>query len=81
MSNMSYCRFENTLRDLRDCAEALDEMRCGDPEDESLSQYEAPARDSLLRLCAQILIDCTPTELDRCGISGTDELEVGRARG
>jgi hypothetical protein len=25
MSNMSYCRFQNTLSDLRDCEEALDE--------------------------------------------------------
>lgn len=24
MSNMSYCRFENTASDLRDCLEALD---------------------------------------------------------
>jgi len=26
MSNMSYCRFENTYRDLVDCQEALDEL-------------------------------------------------------
>ncbi len=26
MPNMSYCRFHNTLLDLRDCAEALEEM-------------------------------------------------------
>jgi len=25
MSNMSYCRFENTLRDLRDCVWALED--------------------------------------------------------
>ncbi len=25
MSNMSYCRFQNTLGDLRDCKEALDD--------------------------------------------------------
>ena len=25
MSNMSYCRFENTLRDLRDCIWALED--------------------------------------------------------
>jgi len=25
MSNMSYCRFENTLADLRDCYENLDD--------------------------------------------------------
>jgi hypothetical protein len=26
MSNMSYCRFENTSNDLRDCVSALQEM-------------------------------------------------------
>ncbi len=25
MANMSYCRFQNTLMDLRDCKEALEE--------------------------------------------------------
>ena len=25
MANMSYCRFENTLRDLRDCVDTLSE--------------------------------------------------------
>jgi len=33
MSNMSYCRFENTLADLQDCYEALQEVS---PEDLSL---------------------------------------------
>jgi hypothetical protein len=77
MPNMSYCRFENTLADLRDCAEALETARVEDPEDEEVGRYEAPARDALLRLCAEILVACTPTELDRCGISGTEELEIG----
>lgn len=26
MSNMSYCRFENTSRDLRDCLDAIEEL-------------------------------------------------------
>mgnify|MGYP003128438034 FL=1 len=26
MSNMSYCRFENTSRDLQDCLDALEEL-------------------------------------------------------
>lgn len=26
MSNMSYCRFENTLSDLRECAENIDDQ-------------------------------------------------------
>ena len=31
--NMSYCRFENTLRDLQDCKDAMDEMRAIDPDE------------------------------------------------
>lgn len=76
MPNMSYCRFENTLGDLRDCADALAEARENGEEMESLSQYEDGPRDALLRLCAEILIDCTPEELERCGIRGTDDLRV-----
>ena len=35
MANMSYCRFENTARDLRDCLNAI---RNGETDD--LSSYE-----------------------------------------
>lgn len=30
MSNMSYCRFENTARDFDDCAGALEDLQAGD---------------------------------------------------
>lgn len=30
MSNMAYCRFENTLPDLQDCADALDNYGTAD---------------------------------------------------
>jgi len=30
MSNMSYCRFQNTSRDFRDCLENLRTLRSGD---------------------------------------------------
>ncbi len=46
MSNMGYCRFENTLADLRDCLEHLD--------DDDLSEREDKARARLIRLCAII---------------------------
>lgn len=49
MANMSYCRFENTLSDLRDCNEAL---QSGD--DEDMSASEKRARERLINLCAQI---------------------------
>jgi hypothetical protein len=44
MANMSYCRFENTLRDLRDCHEAMNE-----PTDK-MNEYEKSARRSLFNL-------------------------------
>lgn len=46
MSNMSYCRFQNTLHDLRDCAEHL-----GD----KLGEDEAYARKRLVLVCTEIL--------------------------
>jgi len=46
MSNMSYCRFQNTLSDLKDCMEHI--------EDEGLSEEEEEARERLKELCADI---------------------------
>ena len=54
MSNMSYCRFRNTLSDLRDCSQALSEM--GDYEKE-LSEEEAKAAKWLLKLCGELAAD------------------------
>ena len=49
MSNMSYCRFANTLRDLRDCNEHL--------WDNDLSEDEEKARKRLIELCREIAED------------------------
>lgn len=46
MSNMSYCRFQNTLQDLRDCYEHL--------QDSDLSDDEDRARRRLINLCIDI---------------------------
>lgn len=46
MGNMSYCRFQNTLADLSDCYENMEE---GD-----LSEEESKARKRLIRLCGYI---------------------------
>jgi len=48
MANMSYCRFENTLRDLQDCRDAMEH-----PSDEA-SESEALARRLLIELCKEI---------------------------
>jgi hypothetical protein len=44
---MGYCWFQNTLNDLRDCLEAM--------EDDDLSEEEAKARNSLVRVCIDIV--------------------------
>jgi hypothetical protein len=43
MPNMSYCRFQNTLKDLRECNDHLD--------DQNLSEDEEAARTALIKLC------------------------------
>lgn len=48
MSNMSYCRFQNTLNDLRDCQEHM--------EDE-LEGEEERARQQLIKVCQEIAGD------------------------
>ena len=56
MSNMSYCRFENTLGDLEDCLEHMD--------DDDLSGDEVRARAELKTICKEIAIDfCDCEEL------------------
>ena len=52
MPNMSYCRFFNTLRDLKDCQEALD-SGCYD----DLDNDERAAAKRLVNLCQQIAND------------------------
>lgn len=48
MSNMSYCRFENTLSDLEDCWENMDEP---------VSMSEGKCRIKLIQLCIDISND------------------------
>jgi hypothetical protein len=45
MGNMSYCRFENTYHDLRDCAENWDV----ESEDEKIYQQQ------IIKLCKEIV--------------------------
>lgn len=59
MANMSYCRFRNTLEDLRDCHSALSEM--GDFEKE-LSEEEAKAAKRLFKVCRELADDYAPEE-------------------
>lgn len=42
---MSYCRFQNTLTDLIDCQENMDE---------ELSDEEKDSRDEMIKICKEI---------------------------
>lgn len=54
MANMSYCRFENTLKDLRDCQSALNEIE-GDLS--KLSDSERKFAERLIGVCDDISSD------------------------
>lgn len=47
MSNMSYCRFQNTVSDLADCRDHIN--------DDDLSDDEKRARKTLISVCRDIL--------------------------
>lgn len=67
MSNMSYCRFENTLRDLEDCSEHLLD---------TLSSSEDTYRTKMIIVCEEILasidVSINKESLDK----GLDYLET-----
>lgn len=48
MPNMSYCRFQNTANDLRDCLENIYDVDC-------MSDSESRARERLIELCVDII--------------------------
>ncbi len=47
MANMSYCRFQNTLEDLRDCYDAMYDI-------DGLNDEEKKAFESMVELCVEI---------------------------
>lgn len=49
MANMSYCRFQNTAGDLRDCLQALNEEAYF-----HLSDDEREAADRIIAMCKEI---------------------------
>jgi len=53
MPNMSYCRFENTYRDLLDCYYNMNDK---------LSESETEYREKILDLCQQMLDEYDPTD-------------------
>ena len=51
MPNMSYCRFENTVKDMNDCLNAIEDREVND-----LSDYELRALKEFLEL-GQAIVD------------------------
>jgi hypothetical protein len=49
MSNMAYCRFQNTVLDLQDCFDSMNES--------DLSEEETRAKERLIKLCVDIACD------------------------
>ena len=62
MSNMSYCRFENTHNDLEDCLLAMNDVQS--LAEMKLSEYEYSAFKSMRRLAVEYL-----EEFDRLTLS------------
>ena len=54
MPNMSYCRFENTVNDMNDCLNAIEER-----EVKNLSDYELRALKDFLEL-GQVIVNLKP---------------------
>lgn len=59
---MSYCRFENTLRDFTDCLTALQKMKDNPCEDKALSESELYAAQSLMGLAVNAVVFCASIE-------------------
>ena len=55
MANMTYCQFENTLQDLRQCRNALREARSLEELLEDASEREAEAMKDMPQVLAEML--------------------------
>ena len=54
MANMSYCRFTNTLADLKDCEEHMGDSDKMLEEDGGMAEEEIQARKDMIELCKEI---------------------------
>ena len=75
MSNMSYCRLQNTLRDLQDCNHAFSSAMEGSEEDK-LSREEANALVEIVNECEELLgYMGYLVEQDEDSINGIEDLK------
>jgi len=66
MSNMSYCRFENTSNDLGDCIEAQEEF--DGPSAECLGAAEHSAYIRMLGQARRLLSQADAVDLEEAGV-------------
>lgn len=57
MPSMSYCRFENTLGDLAECVEAMENAATLKDLTEEMSPYELHAFNVMWRVCRDFLAE------------------------
>lgn len=77
MSNMSYCRFQNTDKDLTDCAEVLEDLLSADDAMGPLSREERRAAANLVSTCinvANLFADHLNLTFDELMDTNCDEL-------
>lgn len=65
MANMSYCRFENTAKDMQDCVYNWNEAK---EDGEELSSYEKRGKETIVALAKEIIaLAETEDECPECG--------------
>ena len=55
MSNMSYCRWHNTSRDMSDCVNSIEDMEYGENTFEDMADYEQSGVLNAARIAVQML--------------------------
>ena len=55
MSNMSYCRWHNTSRDMSDCVNSIEDMEYGENTFDEMADYEQSGVLSCARVAVQML--------------------------
>lgn len=74
--NMSYCRFQNTRTDLRDCKDTLEGIIEGDPHDAELSREEFEAACNLISMAQDLIINLK----EHAGRADDEELSLDDIR-
>ena len=64
MSNMSYCRFENTYKDLQDCYDALSEAGSIEEVEKNANEYEKKYIRKMVELCKDIASEFSDDDED-----------------